>query len=180
VSPLGSVPGAFTPIDNTRSIKDYLTLYDFSGFTGNVIVPAGYAFQSLPTGSTPALAPPPPAGFDWSFIPNVTIYKILTTEDPPCCSQPGPSVFAFSVESTFGGFARSLGFFAADATTNAPGLPADNTGVSNVGNVEVPFPSHGDPRCAFEPTNCVVPEPGTVLLVVSGLIALGIYRRRQG
>jgi hypothetical protein len=89
-------------------------------------------------------------------------------------------VFVFSVESTFGELDWSLGFFAADATTNAPGLPADNTGVSNVGNVEVPFPSHGDPRCAFEPTNCVVPEPGTVLLVVSGLIALGIYRRRQG
>jgi hypothetical protein len=40
LSPLGSVPTAgFNPEDNTRSIKDHLTIYDFGGFTGRVILP---------------------------------------------------------------------------------------------------------------------------------------------
>jgi hypothetical protein len=165
VSPLGSVPGAFTPIDNTRSIEDYLTLYDFGGFiTANV--PVGFAFQSLPTGSTPALAPTP-AGLDLSTIPNVTIYKVLTTSEPVCCSIVGPSVFTFSVESIFGGTARTLGFFASDATKDAPGDPSNNSDQAGSGFVESPFQVVQQ-----------VPEPGTLLLVGAGLFGLGIYRRK--
>src|SRR5881409_657193 len=61
VSPLGTKPGAATPVDDTRSINDYLTIYDFSGFTGVVNVPFGFNSQSLPLGSTPGRVFIPPA-----------------------------------------------------------------------------------------------------------------------
>ena len=165
LSPLGAVPGpGATPLDNTRSIEDYLTMYDFSGFTGIALVPSGFNYVSYAQGSTPAVINPPFG--DSINVPNVTIFKILTTAEPPCCSLVGPSVFTFSIESRFGSIARTLGEFASDATKDAPGDPSNNTGVSNTGFVESPF--------QFTP----VPEPGTLLLVGAGLLGLGIYRRR--
>jgi hypothetical protein len=163
LSPLGAVPGSATPVDNTRSIEDYLTLYDFGGFTGVVILPPAFGFESLMIGSTPQQVSPPFG--DSPSIANVTIYRTLTTVEPPCCSLPGGSVFTFSIESTFGDIARTLGEFVSDATKDAPGDPSNNTDVSNAGFVESPFQAR-------------VPEPGTLLLVGAGLFGLGVYRRR--
>jgi len=174
LSPLGAIPGpGATPQDDTRSIKDYLTLYDFGGFTGTVILgdPTRFAVASYTLGSTPVLTTPP----DLPGFMNITIYRI--PETPNCCAFTG--AYTFSIESVLGRARSAQGFFAADATANAPGLPADNTGVSNVGRVEVPAEPIVDGGCNFDPALCV-PEPGTVLLMGSGLIALGIYRGRQG
>src|SRR2546425_248799 len=97
LSPLGSVPvPGFNPEDNSRSIKDYLTIYDFSGFTGRVVLPnpAQWSFVSYSFGSTPADVIPE----DSPAFPNITIYRI--PEAPPnCCGIIGPASFSFSIES---------------------------------------------------------------------------------
>jgi hypothetical protein len=164
VSPEGSAPpGTNTPEDTARLLVDYLTIYDFAGFTGTVIMdPSLFLFQSLPIGSTPGLTDPTT---DSAVVNNVTFYR----NPDGTIELLGPSVFFFGIESSFGSEAAVLGYFAADATTHAPGNIVDNTGVSNVGRVTSPF------RAGVSQ----VPEPGTLLLMGSGLIALGIYRRKR-
>jgi len=163
LSPLGSVPApGFNPEDNTRSIKDYLTIYDFSGFTGRVVLPnpTQWSFVSYSFGSTPADVIPE----DSPAFPNITIYRI--PEAPPnCCGIIGPASFSFSIESRFG-TRGIIGSFTGENTQNAPGQPNDGLGVSSVGDVESPFQV------------AQVPEPGTFLLVGAGLLGLGIWRRQ--
>lgn len=156
-SSMGSVPGVATPEDETRSILDYLTIYDWSGFTGVVIAdPTLYRFQALPFGSTPALTNP----LDGPIV-NITLYR---NPDNPLELT---GAFTFAIESTFDRPVAVQGYFASDATKNAPGTPSDNTGLSNAGRVEAPFRVQQ------------VPEPGTLLLVGAGLFGLGIYRRKK-
>jgi hypothetical protein len=164
LSPLGNVPAAgINPKDDTRSIKDYVTIYDFGGFTGRVVLPSAtqWNFASYALGSTPADVIPN----DLAAFPNITVYRI-PDQPPNCCGIVGPGSFQFGIESRFG--TRGLiGSFAAENTKNVPGDATDGTGVSSVGSVESPFQLQS------------VPEPGTLLLVGSGLFVLGIYRRKR-
>src|SRR5438093_10627639 len=96
LSPLGSVPApGFNPEDNTRSIKDYLTIYDFSGFTGRVVVPnpTQWSFVSYSFGSTPADVIPE----DSPAFPNITIYRIPEAQQN-CCGTIGAASYSLSLE----------------------------------------------------------------------------------
>jgi hypothetical protein len=156
MSPLGVTPGpGVTPADDTRSLKDYVTFYDFGGV---VILPdtTGFGFATYDIGSTPTRANP---DADLANFINITVYR------QGDLSLPGPTTFTVTIGSIFS--SPVLGFFSSDGTKQAPGTPTNNTGVSNAGRVETPF------RLAQ------VPEPGTLLLMGAGLLGLGMYRRRN-
>jgi hypothetical protein len=144
------VPGA-------NSIKDYVTVFDFGGFTGNVVLPGGgFAFVSYPLGSTPAdQIPEESAGF-----PNITIYYNVGADIV------GPGSAFFSIESIFGLESARIGSFSGENTLHNPGSAVDGSGVSASGEIESPFQV------------AQVPEPGTLLLMGASLLGLGIYRRK--
>jgi hypothetical protein len=153
----GAVPGpGIVPADDTRSIKDFITWYDFGGFTGTVVVPAGWDDLSFAVGSTPTRSNPDQ---DLATFPNITVYRAIDV------GTPGPFTFQVGIESLFN--LQLLGHFASDATKHAPGELTNNTGVANAGRTITPF------RVAQ------VPEPGTLLLMGAGLLGLGIYRRNR-
>jgi PEP-CTERM motif-containing protein len=157
----GSVPppGKELGPDTNGTVADYVTIYDFAGFTGLVQVsdPGGLAFVSYVTGTTPAEVNPIPPE---TAVPNITIYRT------------GPelveSSFFFAVGSTFS--ADFIAFSPYSSTsTDRSGSASDGRSVANTGDTETPF------RALQQQ----VPEPGTLLLMGAGLLGMGLFRRKQ-
>ena len=130
--------------------KDYVTIYDFAGFTGNAIVdPTTTAFVSYFLGSTPADTLPT----DSVALPNVTFYRTAL-------DLIGPASFVVSIESLFGG-TPTIVSYAGEGTNKFTG-----TGESNVGET-------------LGPTAQAVPEPATLLLLGAGMSAVAIRMARR-
>ncbi len=133
---------------------DYFTIYDFAGFTGAHSEPAGWVFASALLGTTPNDVLPT----DNPNLPN------LTWQWTGAPIAPGSDLGLFTADTPYN--TPMLRNFTGYATKNAPGLPADGTKVSNIGQVAVPVAVPG------------IPEPGTVLLSGLGLLGGALVRQR--
>lgn len=133
---------------------DFLTIYDFGGFTGTHAEPAGWTFLSAETGPVPVLIDVPT---DNPLVPNLTWRydgtMITTTGD----------LGDFSAQSLDDLLVE--GWFASQGTRNDGG-PLDGTPISNLAIIPVPL--------ALEPG---IPEPATVGLLAVGMV--GLLRRRR-
>jgi len=156
VQPTGTTPTGPGALSNT--FKDYFTIYDFAGLVGGSWTqPEGWSFSFAATGPTPSTTTP-------SDDPNLlNITWIKTSGDVA-----GPSDLGmFSVRSVFGLVA--LDNYTSDATRSQG--PTAGTAVASIGSTNVPQQSGGTPF--------VVSEPGTLMLLGSGLLGLGLFRRKK-
>lgn len=152
-------PGKEPAPDTAGTVADYVTVYDFAGFTGLVQTSdPGFDSRSYLVGTTPAeVNPIPPELVD---VANVTIFRTGAEID-------GPNAFFFALGSTFGVEFIAFSPYTA-AATDRSGTATDGRSVANTGDTQTPFGALQQ-----------VPEPGTLLLVGAGLLGLGIYRRKQ-
>jgi len=138
-------------VDQNVVNGSFFTIYDFAGATTGS-GPAGWAMTVQNVGVTPPLVLPG----DNPAIPNVT----FTYTGATIVGQQDLGIF--SIDSIYNQAVE--GYFAGLATRNTG--PLAGTTISNVGNVEVPT---------------VVPEPATMTLIGTGLIAMAgaAFRKRK-
>jgi hypothetical protein len=146
-------------IAGTTTVKDgdYFTIYDFVGFTGVVVAPAGWTPSTAGTGVTP----PGQLLTDNPLIPNVTFTYSGADIDGPVF--PVDAFGAFQIESLYS-VQNPGGKYASQAHKNNPGQPDDGTDQQNQGVVVVPN---------------AVPEASSLMLLATGLVPLGIMLRRR-
>jgi PEP-CTERM motif-containing protein len=154
--PTGTTPSG--PGAPSNTFQDYFTIYDFAGLVGGSWnQPAGWSFAANLTGPTPSSTGPA----DDSGLFNITWVK--TSGD-----LAGPQDLGnFTVRSTF----ENVYFdnYTSDAT-RSQGQTAGSA-VASIGTVSVPQVEGGAP---FR-----VSEPGTLMLLGSGLLGLGLFRRKK-
>ena len=158
------VGGSTTPTEPgtpSNLFQDYFTIYDFAGLVGGSWTqPAGWT-------GTFAFTGPTPSSVTAADDPNLyNIYWVRTGDD-----LMGPQDLGnFTVRSVYGLVA--LDNYTSDATRSQG--PTAGTAVASIGSTNVPQVSGGT---EFPPNQ--VSEPGTLLLLGSGLLGLGLFRRRR-
>jgi hypothetical protein len=142
---------------------DFFTVYDFGGFAGGIMNPAGWSGAAALVGTTPTN----PSATPNTDNPDVTNITWTYTGATKLNAGDFP-ISGFSALSTYR-FA-TIGEYASQAHRVTPpstvGLPD-----SKVGPVGVPFPTGSEPGD--------IPEPMSMALLGSGLTALGLLRLRK-
>jgi hypothetical protein len=160
--------GAFPNVPTTPTsaglpsdtFQDYFTIYDFAGIVGGSWTgPAGWTGAVSRIGPTPDTTAPADDPILWN------VYWARTGADIT-----GPAELGnFTVRSIFGNVA--LDSYTSDATRSQGGTAG--TAVASIGSVNVPQITGGNPF----PNQ--VSEPGTLMLLGSGLLGLGLFRRKR-
>jgi hypothetical protein len=159
VFPVGLSTTPTEPGTPSNLFMDYFTIYDFAGLIDatSSTQPAGWTFSFALVGPTPSSTT---AADDPGLI---NIYWVRTGED-----LMGPQdLGTFTVRSAFGLVA--LDNYTSDATRSQG--PTAGSAVASIGSTNVPQASGG---VVF-----AVSEPGTLMLLGSGLLSLGLLRRRR-
>lgn len=147
-------------LNTTTGNAQYFTIYDFNGFTGLLSAPVGWVGSSAAVGITPSNII---ASFDNAGIPNLT----FTYTGAPIIPG-GGTIGTFTAESIYGP-SLVLGRFSSQAT-HFPVSPGGSY-VQATGYTDVPNPN--------DTPDDTIPEPMTMGLIGSGLLALGVLRSRR-
>lgn len=151
---------SFSPGEKIGSLSNF-TIYDFDGFVPSTnSQPSGWSFTSAPLGTTPMSTEP-----DDGTIPNLT------------WTYSGPTIPGAAQDTQLGMFsAQSIYSF----DTNIPGYYAAATYADGSTSTT---PDHFNQNSGIlVPSNpgTVVPEPGSMVLLATGLFGMAaIIRRKQ-